>query len=56
MILNTLKFIGALAWGLLFIDFLGFVAWAMSGQFPADNFYIGSITTQIIKGAIALLS
>lgn len=34
---------------ILVIDALGFMAWAMSGQFPVDNFYIGSITMHIIK-------
>lgn len=37
---------------LIVIDFLGMIAWAMSGQFPTDNFYIGSISTHIIRAII----
>jgi hypothetical protein len=46
---EILKIIGGTVIGLLAIDFVGFIAWVMSGQFPADNFYIGTITTHIIK-------
>jgi hypothetical protein len=31
------------------IDFLGFLGWAMSGHFPVDNFYVGSITHHILQ-------
>lgn len=34
---------------LMIVDFIGMILWAMSGQFPVDNFYIGSITMHIIK-------
>jgi len=34
---------------IMVIDFIGFVAWAMSGQFPVDNVYVGTITAHIIK-------
>lgn len=37
---------------ILAIDMLGFFGWAMSGQQPTDNFYIGSITTNIIRAII----
>ena len=30
------------------IDFLGFVAWGVSGQFPPDDFFIGTITWHLI--------
>ncbi len=33
----------------LVIDFLGFVGWALSGGLPTDEFYIGTITTHVIK-------
>lgn len=36
----------------LVLDALGFVAWSVSGQQPADNFYIGAITTNILKAII----
>jgi|ETNvirnome_2_130_1030620.scaffolds.fasta_scaffold13804_6 hypothetical protein len=39
---NIIKFI-------LLFDFAGFVLWSISGQVPADNFYIGSITNHIIE-------
>lgn len=32
-----------------FIDFCGFTLWVASGQFPADNFYIGTITAHVLK-------
>ncbi len=31
------------------VDLLGYVAWAVSGQFPVDGFYIGAITHGIVK-------
>ncbi len=33
---------------ILTLDFLGFVMWAMSGQMPADGFYIGAITHHLL--------
>ena len=36
----------------LAIDFLGFVGWAMSGQHPVDNFYVGTITTHALQAII----
>lgn len=36
----------------LAIDFAGFVAWVASGQHPVDGFYVGRITTEIIKALI----
>ena len=34
---------------ILAIDLVGFIAWIVSGQLPVDNFYIGTITANIIK-------
>lgn len=34
---------------LLIIDFIGMIAWAMSGQFPTDSFYLGAISRNIIQ-------
>lgn len=34
---------------LMIVDFIGMILWAMSGQFPADSFYVGSISTHIIQ-------
>ena len=36
----------------LAIDFLGFTAWAMSGQRPVYNFYVGTITTHALQAII----
>lgn len=38
--------------GVLFIDFLGFGSWALSGQRPIDDFHAGIITESIIHLAI----
>ena len=37
------------------IDVASFLMWAVSGQTPVDNFFIGGVTATIIKTAIALL-
>jgi hypothetical protein len=34
---------------IMFIDFMGFMAWIISGQNPDDGLYIGSITTNLLK-------
>lgn len=46
--MTTLKTILWCAVLVLIVDFVGFVAWAFSGQYPVDDFYIGSITMHII--------
>jgi len=33
----------------LVLDFLGFMAWNLSGQLPVDGFYIGVITRFVIS-------
>lgn len=33
---------------LLVIDLIGFTAWALSGQRPADEFYIGALTANAL--------
>jgi hypothetical protein len=37
---------------IIVIDVLGFMAWAMSGQAPVDGFYVGAITTNILRAII----
>ena len=37
---------------ILFIDFVGMMSWAMSGQRPVDGMYIGAISTNVIRFAI----
>lgn len=34
---------------LMFIDFVCFMAWGISGQYPADGFYIGRISREILQ-------
>ena len=34
---------------ILIIDVTGFIFWALSGQYPVDNFYIGSITAHVLR-------
>lgn len=34
---------------ILLIDALCLLAWALSGQYPADGFYLGAITKSIIS-------
>lgn len=46
------KFLKSLGWIVAVImvaDFFGFLVWGMSGQFPVDNFYLGSITRHILQ-------
>lgn len=50
--MQTLKFIGWVIVVVLVIDFIGFIAWSMSGQHPEDGFYAGAITTNVLKTII----
>lgn len=45
-ILGIVAFIAA---AIIALDVLGFMAWVASGQVPADGFYLGAITSNIIK-------
>lgn len=47
--MQTIKTIGIVIIIILAIDFLGMMLWAMSGQFPVDNFYIGAISRNILQ-------
>lgn len=49
---QAIKTIVVVAIIILAIDFVGMIGWAMSGQHPVDNFYIGSISTHIIRAII----
>jgi NADH:ubiquinone oxidoreductase subunit 3 (subunit A) len=44
-----IKYVGYVIMFVLFIDVLGFVAWATSGQKPVDSFHAGAITENIIR-------
>lgn len=47
---KTFKTISAVVAAILLIDALGFTLWIMSGQYPADNFYVGTLTAHILRG------
>lgn len=49
---NTLQIAFTIVAVILVIDFLGFMAWAMSGQHPVDGFYVGAITTNVLKAIL----
>lgn len=49
---NFLATLSALVVGYLAIDMLAFIAWALSGQHPVDNFYIGSVTAYILRAIL----
>lgn len=49
---NAAKFIIGVATLIMAIDFIGFIAWAMSGQLPVDGFFIGTITTHILRAIL----
>lgn len=34
---------------ILLVDAIGFVMWALSGQSPADGFFVGRITRSIVQ-------
>lgn len=45
---SIFEIIVAVVIAFLVIDLLGFVAWSLSGQMPADSFYIGSISDSVL--------
>lgn len=49
---KTAGIIAGVAVAILVIDFMGFASWIASGQVPADGFYLGRITAEIIKAII----
>lgn len=49
---NILKIISGTAAAILLIDAAGFALWILSGQYPADNFYIGTITAHILRAIL----
>lgn len=51
---DTLKIAGGVLAALLALDFFAFAAWILSGQIPADSYYFGAITANIIKAILAL--
>lgn len=45
----SLKYVAGFVGFILLADFIGLLAWIASGQYPADDFFIGTITVHIIK-------
>ena len=56
--MNTLatinQYVAGTLLGILALDVLGFIMWAMSGQLPIDNFYIGTITAHTLRAIIGV--
>jgi hypothetical protein len=46
---SILNFISVFVLTYMAIDVLGAIWWAMSGQIPTDNFFLGSITREILQ-------
>lgn len=47
--MKVLQTIGWILVSILAIDALGFIAWLLSGQYPADAYYIGTITAHTLE-------
>ncbi len=47
-----LNIIGTIAIIIMAIDMIGFAGWALSGQHPQDDFYVGTITTHILRAVL----
>jgi len=45
---NIVKYAAAIIAFILIMDVLGFLAWVYSGQYPTDEFYLGTITTHAL--------
>lgn len=49
---NTLQIVATVIAVILIVDAIGFLVWALSGQQPVDNFYVGTITTHVLQSII----
>lgn len=49
---EIIKTISGVAAVILMADAFGFLLWVLSGQYPADNFYIGTITAHILRAIL----
>ena len=45
---DTTKIIEGVLIFALAADVFGFMVWVLSGQVPADNFYLGTITAHVV--------
>lgn len=44
-----LEYAALTAAAIVAVDFAGFTMWVASGQFPVDDFYIGTITAHVLR-------
>lgn len=44
-----MKYILSAVMVFLVMDFIAFIAWALSGQMPVDSFFLGAVTKSIIN-------
>lgn len=49
---NTLQTIVGIALAIIMLDAICFTAWVASNQRPADGFYAGAITANILKAVL----
>ena len=50
--INTIKAAGYIVAAVMMLDVFGFMAWILSGQYPVDNFYLGTITAHILRAIL----
>lgn len=46
---DTIETIASALAVIILIDMMGFAMWIMSNQYPADDFYIGTITAHALR-------
>ena len=49
---DILKITAGVIAAVLIADAAGFFIWILSGQFPADGYYIGTITAHVLRSII----
>lgn len=49
---KTFNFVITIIVAFMLIDFVSMIAWAASGQRPVDDFYLGSVSTHIIRALV----
>ena len=49
---EAMQIVGGILVLAMLADILGFAAWIISGQLPVDNFYLGTITANILKAIL----